>query len=146
MNDQLSESRIVKAVADQACHRIARKVIRYMQQLTDTLSGDDSEFKTAWDEICFQVQFEYSIYWDAYEVELGRCAGWYVSDLSIHEREAIWLQTQPGFDWGCEEPDDREPYPVINDDIVTHIIHEYVLYEAGRWSNARIRKYMDRGC
>ena len=146
MNDQLSESRIVKAVADQACHRVARKVIRYMQQLTDTLSGEDSELKTAWDEICAQVQFEYSFYWDAYEAELERSTGWYVSDLSTHEREAIWLQTEPGIDWKWEEPEDREPNPVFNDDIATHIIREYVLHEAGRWSNARIRKYIDREC
>lgn len=143
MNDQLSESRIVRTVADQACHRVARKVIRYMQQLKDTTSGEDSWLKTPWDEICAQVQFEYSFYWYAYVAELERSVGWYVADLSPHEREAIWLQTEPGFDWACETPDERESYPVFDEDIVAHIVSEHVLREAGQWSNTRIRKYRD---
>jgi hypothetical protein len=41
--------------------------------MSDTLSGDDSELKTTWDEICAQVQYEHSIFWETYdEIVRGR--------------------------------------------------------------------------
>lgn len=55
MDEPLSESAIVRVVADQAAKRVTRKTITALQQVTDTLSGDDSELETAWDEICAQV-------------------------------------------------------------------------------------------
>jgi DNA-binding SARP family transcriptional activator len=67
MSDRLSESAIVRAVADQATRRILRKTIATLQQMTDRTSGDDSGLKTTWDEICAQVQYEQSIDWDAFD-------------------------------------------------------------------------------
>jgi hypothetical protein len=56
----MSESAIVREVAEKAARRITRKVIATLQQMTDRLSGDDSELKTTWDEICAQLQYEKS--------------------------------------------------------------------------------------
>ena len=39
-----------RAVAQLAARRIARKVITDLQRMKHTLSGDDSELKTTWDE------------------------------------------------------------------------------------------------
>lgn len=77
MNEGLSESRIVKAVAEAAAKRIARRVILGLQRMHHTLSGDDSELVTTWDEICVQVQYEQSFFWDAYDetVRAGRGGG-----------------------------------------------------------------------
>lgn len=41
--------------------------------------------------------------------------------------------------------EDREPNPVLDADITKYIISEYVVPQAGRWSNPRIRAYIDRG-
>jgi hypothetical protein len=144
MNRTLSESTIVKAVAEQSARRIARRAIAALQRMEQTMSGDDSGLSTTWDEICVQVQYEESYYWDAYDETVKAIVAGYVSDLPVHEREAIWLQTEPGFDWDCDESETPVAYPVIDDEITEYITSEYVYAEAGRWSNARIRAYIDR--
>src|SRR5215472_1762471 len=63
MSQGLSESAIVRAVAERVAKRLTRKVIATLQQMREKLAGDDSELKTTWDEICAQVQYEESFYW-----------------------------------------------------------------------------------
>jgi hypothetical protein len=144
MSDALSESAIVQAVAQEAARRITRKVIADLQHMKHTMSGDDSELKTTWDEICAQVQYEHSFYWDAYDETVRAIVSGYVAKLPKHEREAIWLQTNAGGDWDCKEPEARDAYPVCDDEIVEYLAREYIYAEARRWSNARIRAYIER--
>ena len=144
MNTVLSESSIVRTVAEQAARRITRKVIRELREMTGTMSGDDSELKTTWDEICAQVQYEESFNWDAYDHTVRAVVGAHIGGLPKHERDALWLQTEAGSDWECEESGDREADPVRDDDIIDWVTREYVYAEAGNWSNARIRAYIDR--
>ena len=144
MSGGLSESSIVRAVAEASARRITRRVIRELRQMTDTMSGDDSELKTTWDEICAQVQDQESFHWDAYDATVRLIVQGHVATLSKHERDAIWLQTDAGSDWDCEEPSDREADPVQDDDIVDWVTREYVYAEAGNWSNGRIRAYIER--
>jgi hypothetical protein len=94
MDDFLSESTIVSAVAHEAASRITRKVIRDLQRMTDTMSADDSGLETTWDEICVQVQYDNSMFWDLYDDLVHGIVGGYVPELPKHEREAIWLQTR----------------------------------------------------
>lgn len=143
MSDELSESAIVRAVAEQAAQRVTRQVIAALQRMKHTLSGDDSELKTTWDEICVQVQQEESFFWDTYDETVRTIVGEYVNALPKHDREAIWLQTSAGCDWGGENTEEREACPVSNENIVEYLIHEYVYSEACRWSNARIRAYIE---
>jgi hypothetical protein len=140
----MSESAIVREVAEKAARRITRKVIGALQKLTNTLSGDDSELKTVWDEICAQVQLEQSCYWDDYIETVKQIVPVQLEKLAKNEREAMWLQTHNGIDWSCEEPEDRDPNPIWDDDIVEWVIDEYVLSEAANWSNERIRAYLER--
>lgn len=144
MSDSLSESTIVCAVAQEAARRITRQIITELQRMNDTLSGDDSELKTVWDEIWVQVQDEESVSWDAYDETVRAIVSGYIAELPKHELEAIWLQTDAGSDWGYKEPEDREASPVCDDDIVEYLTREYVYAEAGSWSNARIRAYIER--
>lgn len=144
MNKKLSESAIVKALAEKTIRRITRKTIADLQRMDHLLSGEDSGLSTTWDEICTQVQHERSFAWDAYDETVEAIVSFYVDELPAHEREAIWLQTEPGFDWDCEETHNREPYPIVDDDVTEYIINEYIYTEAGRWSNVRIRKYIER--
>jgi hypothetical protein len=144
MSAALSESAIVRAVADQTAKRIVRKAIAALQQMEDTMSGDDSGLKTTWDEICVQVQDEQSFHWDAYDATARSILSGYIAELPKHERDALWLQTDAGNDWECEEPDDRDAYPVDDDHIVDYLANEYLYDEAGRWTNARIRAFFDR--
>jgi hypothetical protein len=70
--------------------------------------------------------------------------GGLVEGLSIHEKEAIWLQTEAGWDWDYDTRDANAECPLIEEEIVDYVWTEYVLAEAGRWTNARIRAYLER--
>ena len=143
MTQKLSEATIVGTLADHAARSVTRKAVAALQKRTETTSGCDSGLKTVWDEIFVQVQYEESVLWDAYDETVRAFLEAYVKELAQHEREAIWLQTDAGRDWDCEEPEQRESYPVLDDDIVDYLVRQ--LYpEAGRWSNARIRAFIDR--
>ena len=143
MSNNLSESTIVNAVSHEAAKRVTRKVIADLQAITKPLSGDDSGLKTAWDEICVQVQEQESIFWDIYDEMVRGMIGGCVAELAKYEREAIWIQTDAGVNWSLEEPEDREAYPVVDDDIVNYLVHG-VYSEAADWSNARIESYLAR--
>ena len=144
MSHPLSEAGIVRKVAEAASQQVAHKTIRDLQRMKHTLSGDDSELKTTWDEICAQVQYEQSFHWDAYDLTVRQIVSRYVADLQSHERAAIWQQTDAGIDWECGDPKTREIDPVIGDEVIDRITNEYVYLEAGRWSNQRIREFIER--
>jgi len=146
MSSTLSESTIVRAVADRAGRHITRQVIAAFQRMPETLAGDDSGLKSTWDAICAQVQYEESIFWDAYDETVRAMVAGYLAKLPELERAALWLQTGAGSNWESKDEADREPDSVVNDDIVNHVTTEYVYLEAGRWSNARIRAYIERSC
>ena len=140
---KLDESVVIRELAQGVCRRITRRTIAALQRLTNVcLSGDGSRLKNTWDEICVQVQQEESIFWDAYDNSARAAVAAEVLKLQPLERDAIWLQTPEADDWVCGKRDSNH-YPVYDDDIVGYIITEYVYAEAGRWSNSRIRAYID---
>jgi hypothetical protein len=145
MSRELSPAAIVRALAQEVCKRLVRKVVLHLQGMKESLlSGDDSGLQNTWEEICVQIQDEESVCWGAYDHTTRSLVTGFVGELPAHEREAIWLQTGPGQDWRFEDEAEREPYPVDNGDVVDYLVSEWVYAEADRWTNARIRKYLDR--
>ena len=144
MSEPLSQSAIVREFARRAALRITRQAIAVLQGQPADLSGDRG-LKSVWDELCVQVQDDFSIYWDEYQEHLELLVFSYVTDLPTHERNAIWLQTQAGDDWDSEDAEDRDPFPVDNDDVVNFLIHDFLLAQAGEWTNVRIRTYLEEG-
>jgi len=146
MSRTLSESAVVRALAEHVCQRLTRRLIATLQKMSRVLlSGEDSGLRNSWDEICVEVQFEASFSWDAYDETVRRFAKAHVVKLLPHEREAIWLQTPASENWDGEVESQREPYPVLDDDIVEYLVSEYLYSEAGNWSNSRIRQYLEHG-
>lgn len=144
MSENLSLASIVREVSAQASQRIVRKVIAHLQSMKEGLqSGDDSGLKTVWDEICVQIQHEESFFWDAYDQTVKSIVSTFVSEIPAYEQEALWLQTNAGWDWDCVEPETREAYPVCEDDIVQYITSQ-IYAKADDWSNARVRDYLER--
>ena len=144
MNRKLSETTIVRELAESVCKRLSRRAIRALQELTDCrLSGDDSCLANTWDEICVQIQHEESFAWDAYEQTVRAIVTGDVEELPIFERDAVWLQTPEGGDWDCDDEDERVSNPVVLDDIVSYVIRDYIYAQAGDWTNPRIRQYID---
>lgn len=144
MDQAISETAIVRDLAEKLCHRLARSTIRALQGMDAKLSGDDSVLAHPWDEVCVQVQYDESIYWDVYKETIESLVAGAVEELLPFEQHAIWLQTPEGEEWSCEDEDARDPRPVFTDEIIRYIVSDFVLAAAGRWSNRRIRHYLEQ--
>ena len=143
---KLSESNIVRAIADEVCRRCTRKTIAILQSMNATLlSGDDSGLGNTWDELCVQLQYEQSFYWPANEQTVwGFVEGYIEVELKPHEREAIWLQTLEGIDWQYEDDESRVTNPVVDSEIVEYLLKSWIYRAAENWTNSRIRTFLDR--
>jgi len=138
----------LKEFANEIASKISRKTISELQKITDTLSGDDSELTNVWDEICVQVQYVDSPFWDVYDEDTRSFVAIHVDKLKEHEKFSLWLQTSQGLDWLFDwiyEDEIEEPSLLFDDeDVVYYIVQEYIYCKAGEWSNERIRAYLER--
>ena len=67
--------------------------------------------------------------------------------MDEHEKLAIWLQTDNGFDWKYDNDDKQDSASVYShEDIADYIMHEYIYKLANNASNKRIRAYLDSCC
>jgi hypothetical protein len=144
----MSQAELVAAqVARNACNRVTRKTIAALQKLTECkLSGDDSELANAWDEICVQLQTEESWACEAYDDTVRAFVAKFLDELPPYERLAIWLQTDDGWDWEADKHEPSESPALDMATLVEYVTAEYIYAEAGRWSNRRIRAFLDREC
>lgn len=138
-------------------------------------SGDDTPLKNVWDEVCVQMQSEPSYMWDAYEDTILGMIGQEVHKLDKNIIGAIWLQTGEGEDWDDDNESSEEEniinknyypdFPFIQiepkenftkniipdsieydlENVTNYILKEYVLKEAGEFTNKRIEKYLEDG-
>jgi hypothetical protein len=141
---------VTRMYAETLCQRISRRIIRDCQSLKDCLlSGDDTVLGNTWDEVCVQIQFQESVYWDAYEDTMHTFVMGYLEELSDYEQFAIWLQTDEGREWQWDidqSPEDvagKEPDFLLSD-LAYYVLRAYVYLAAGRWSNRRIEEYLER--
>jgi len=107
--------------------------------MTDGMqSGEDTQLKNVWDEVCVQVQGHESVFWE--EAYIPTIRNFIVQRLereNSHTKQAIWLQT----DEGMEQSDDEAVDAVVDEDvIVDYILSSYVLSAAADWTNSRIEK------
>ena len=80
-----SESDVLRQFAEEIARRLSNKTISALQKITATLSGDDTELKNAWDEICVQEQHEHSFYWATYDETARSIVRSYIAELERHE-------------------------------------------------------------
>jgi hypothetical protein len=136
--------RIIAWIAEPECKRIARKVVRALQGMTQGMqSGDDSGLANLWDEVCVQIQDQQSIMWEYYVELMQDMIKEQARMLSAELTKAIWLQTDNGMDWDFDEEDSAE-IEYSDEDIVDYILSDFVLKLAADWNNRRIEKYMER--
>jgi hypothetical protein len=143
MSPLIYEWIVLKKFAEEICNRISHRVIRHLRTNSTTLSGDDSPLKNAWEEICVQVQFEQSIYWDVYVDTIDLAIEGEIEKLQEHELACLWFQTPDGEEWGFTDGDEREE-PYIDTHAIVSFISQRVLSEAYSYTNVRIRTYIDR--
>ena len=140
----LQTGEIARQIADAACKRICNRTILCCQQIEPILLGDDTPLANAWEDICVQEhQGDRSVLWDdSYGAMLLAIIEGEIAKLDEPTWSAIWHQTDDGFDWDDDE--DKPPEGIFNEDLARYILNQYVLPAAVSYSNARIRKYIDR--
>ncbi|MGW8157392.1 MAG: hypothetical protein ACWGKN_02545 [Desulfoprunum sp.] len=137
------EEKVISEFAKEIAERISRKTIAALQKVKDIQLGDDSGLKNAWDEICFQVQYEKSFIWDVYDETVRSFVFAYIEELKTYEKSALWFQTDNGWDWLYENEEEHELPPIFGEDIVQYIVREYVYFKAGGWENHRLRAFFE---
>lgn len=135
------QSQVVTYLADKISKEVSSKGIRGLQKCDVTLSGEDSGLINTWEEICVQIQGEYSYYWDSYEEAIELFLQPHLDKLNPYEEFAIWLQTDEGMDY--DENEDMEPQ--INASAVLKYVKSFLYEQAGNWTNKRIRNYLESG-
>lgn len=138
------EARLVAKIAGESTERILRSVVLDLQRMKDSLlSGGDSGLASTWDEICVQAREGESFYWDAYEETIRAFIQESLKKVSENELQAMWLQTDAGFDWRWDHDEDVGEIPWDLHDVVGYVMEE-LFQLAGRWSNRRIRGFLER--
>lgn len=132
-----TQERLISLYIDSICKKIAKNTIWHLQRIRETLSGDDSPLKNAWDEICVEIQYERSFFWDVYELTSRAIIQGSIEEMDDTLKRLIWFQTDEGY----MEDNDKE---FSEEDVVDYIFQEYVLYEAGRYSNKKIEKVVEK--
>lgn len=139
------EKSLIKEFTEEIAERITKRTILALQQVKNTLSGDDSGLKNAWDEICVQVQYKKSSLWSAYDETVQSFVFAYTEELKSHEKLALWLQTEQGWSWAYDCDGQTDEYPsVFVEDIVEYITQQYIYRKAHDWSNNRIKSYLNK--
>ena len=138
--------KIISTYAQQECKRIANKVISALQKMKDNLqSGEDTILKNIWDEICIQMQVGESFYWDAYLLTIRQTIDSKLFNIDHFIKQVIWIETKYGMEWSFDN-EEEETIPICDDDIIDHILYDYVLLAANDYTNKRIEKYHELFC
>jgi hypothetical protein len=134
---------VVADLAAQLTDRVAGKAIRGLQRRggKDLLPGVKGGLKSAWDEVCVQVQKQESALSHMHVVTLRGLIARDVEKLTTPELQALWLQTHQGEDWWTDLDESWDGVPYEVDDIVDHILDQ-VIAMAASWSNKRIAAHV----
>lgn len=121
------EQALIKELADTAAKAIASRVAASLQEITETLSGDDSGLTNAWEEVCVQVQGEESVDWETFREIMSDFVMEELAALPRRDRVALWLQTDDGSSWYSD-----------NDGLGQYLIDAYRPTDAGENSQPEI--------
>ena len=147
---------LIKAEADRKKTPLSQQIAKDLRKIKRAsgmmTSPVDDGLENLWDEICVQVQSDYSYCWDAYVDYMESCITKLLKEqCSDTELKMLWMQTEAFWDWSdCETQDEEDldeyfykGFPAefqLND--VVHLILSEVLNIAENYSNSRIRKYL----
>ncbi|OJV66756.1 MAG: hypothetical protein BGO41_04865 [Clostridiales bacterium 38-18] len=145
---------VTKHYADIISKKVSFDVIKKLKVTKAPLmTGDDSVLENVWEEICVQMQFEESFFWDTYEFHIIELIKRELESLPKQELQAIWLSTdefQEIFnnnywddDLYGEVEDDEAAYIINIDSICEFVLYNYVLSVAVNENNEKIDTYLN---
>ena len=134
---------------------IAASIIRQLQGIKRDRgmmqSPESSGLINLWDEVCVQVQREYSVFWDAYEEFIRTIIEERVQKLPKEEKLMIWLSSESFSEWADTFDEDdcdnafSEFFPDgYESDAVIQMIFDEVISRADDFKNRRISTFLER--
>lgn len=143
-----AEQAVANAWADRISQMIVQSVIANFEELPKDCmqSGDDSCLQNVWEEFCVQAQLEESAFWDMYLDMANDFLEASVVELDQDEQLALWLRTEPGWDWNFDHQEDKNAdaiAPIAVDEIVTHL-SEQLLRAAADYESDTIERYLSQ--
>lgn len=138
------KDKIISEIAREECENISKRVIKILQGMHEEMgSGEDTILKNVWEEICVQVQGEQSFTWEAYLECIRKIVSDELKLCSVQIEQAIWLQTQEGMDWECDNEDEEATVAYFDDDMIEYLLHDYILTSAADWTSNTIERYLE---
>jgi hypothetical protein len=137
--------RLIARVAENAAKRVVVQTISWLKNLEAQLSEGSAgtHLKSVWEELCVQCQGEESFFWDEYKETVTIDLVARVEQLDDYIQLALWLQTQPGFEWTLSDAADADSPPIDPTDTAEYLWGEYILPRAEAFSSSRIRSFLD---
>lgn len=127
--------KIVLGYAEELCCELSTKVIAQLKSMTEGLqSGGDSGLVNIWEEICVQLQSDYSAMWDLYDET--------VCDLV--ERAVLCLSqyAMAALQYSIDFKESEHGYEYDLDEIVNNIVHR-IYEEATADRSARVTAFLE---
>lgn len=141
------EQHIVAAWATQITDKIIMEAIDALQKMdSGEMLSCDSGLKNVWEEVCVQVQDEYSCFWDTYVETIESLLDGYVAMLDTDARLALWAVTDEGWDYIYDHRTEDvgvDDVPVMAGEIVAKL-KDALLSAAADFDNPRIAKFIAR--
>ncbi len=121
----MTQDKIISCFANDLCMRIAGEVVQELKKQGGHVFYTNGECpRNPWDEFCVQHYVYLEPAWDNIKDYVSSYVLHHVEGLAQHQQLAIWLQTEPGFDWF--ESEETEPF-ANERDIVRHIVDDYII-------------------
>ncbi len=153
INLNLAYKNLIGKQVDIIVKKLVKRFVEHSQNLKDghTLLSDDSGLKNVWEEICVDMQGEWTFYHQTYisQIEMFVENVLYPK-LTELEKTMIWTQTDEFDEW-IEELEEKHRNEVnysidFSDmfcyDALLKYISNAIMQEAMNYTNSRIDKYL----
>lgn len=138
---------LTSATAQQLAEQVTARVVADLEQMDSLLFGDPGGLINTWEEICVQMQSERSIFWRAYDASVRALIDAHLEDLTVAQRQQVWLETDRGAEWWCEYSHQQDAIPpACDDDMISFIAEHYLYPRADEFANDRTRAYLMHSC
>ena len=150
-------NKVYKSIIDNEAKQLIRSAVRKCVKTLQSFKREsgmlqsDDVLENIWDEICVQVQAQYSAMWELYEDLIHSIIEQTLQKFNDNQLLILWLQTDEGWDWQYDyeheivpkEPFDDNGFPESFDilNIRTFVFNEIISY-AEDHHNKRIDKYL----
>ena len=153
MKLNLAYKNVIGKQVDIIVKKLVKRFVKHTKELKDghTLLSDDSGLKNVWEEICVDMQGEWTIYHQTYISHIEKFVeNVLYPKLTGLEKTMIWTQTEEFDEW-IDELEEKHQNEVnysidFSDmfyyDALLKYISDAIMQEAMNYTNSRIDKYL----